>query len=221
MFGTFDRTLVTMFSMILGEVSDVASLLFQIHEGSRLVGIVMFICYMLAVTVVLLNLLIAIMGDGFDRVKATDMSYFLEKRAQIIDDMESMLTKDRSEALSKKITKYLHVLLPKYKSDTQMQSSEWQGRMRDAQDRFKQEVMKMFNQLSGHLATVTDNQILLANRIDELIRGLSDPTQLTQMSSMSRKTEAERGKLDLETFAQDEVSDLDDIFEKESLPDTI
>eukprot|EP00210_Caulerpa_lentillifera_P002518 g2415.t1 len=221
LFGTFDRTLVTMFSMILGEVSDVSSLLFTIDEGLKFVGIVMFTLYMLAVTIVLLNLLIAIMGDGFDRVKATDMSYFLQKRAQIIDDMESMLTKERSEALSKTITKYLHVLLPKYKSDTQMQTSEWQGRMRDAQDRFKQEVMKMFNQFSCHLATVTENQVLLANRIEDLIQGLSDPTQLTRMSSMLRNSTSGRGRMVLETLEPDQGSDLDDIFEKESLPDTI
>lgn len=218
LFGTFDRTLVTMFSMILGEVSDVASLLFKIDNGLKLVGIVMFIFYMLAVTIILLNLLIAIMGDGFDRVKATDMSYFLVKRAQIIDDMESMLTKERSETLSKKITKYIHVLLPKYKSDTQLQASEWQGRMRDAQDRFKHEVIKMFNQFSGHMSTVTRNQKLLATRIDELIKELSDPNQLRKMSSALKKSTVERTGPDLVTFEADADSEPD-VFEKDSLHD--
>eukprot|EP00210_Caulerpa_lentillifera_P004721 g4505.t1 len=221
LFGTFDRTLVTMFSMILGEVSDVASVLFKIDEGLKFIGIVMFIFYLLTVTIVLLNLLIAIMGDGFDRVKATDMTYFLSKRAQIIDDMELMLTKARSEALSKKITKYIHVLLPKYKSDTQLQTSEWQGRMRDTQDRFRREVMKMFNQFSGHLSTVTENQKLLGKRIDELMKGLSDPAQLQRMSTTLRKRVSERRGTELQTLQADGSSDIDDIFEKESLPDTI
>lgn len=137
LFGDFDRTLITMFSMLLGEVSSVASLLFTVAPGLKLVGIVMFILYMLAVTIVLLNLLIAIMGDGFDRVKATDMSYFLMKRAQIIDDMETGLTKEREKELGSEIGTYLHVLMPKHKSEVQQQTGEWQGRMKDAQIRFK------------------------------------------------------------------------------------
>ena len=136
LFGTFDKTMVTMFSMMLGEVSDTALLLFKLEPGLRLVGIGMFVLYLLAVTIVLLNLLIAIMGDGFDRVKATDMSYFLKKRAQIIDDMELGMSRDRQDEIASLIGTYLHVLMPKHKSEVQ-QSGEWQGRMRDVQQRFK------------------------------------------------------------------------------------
>ena len=136
LFGTFDKTMVTMFSMMLGEVSGTAELLFKLQPGLKLVGIGMFVLYLLSVTIVLLNLLIAIMGDGFDRVKATDMSYFLKKRAQIIDDMELGMSKDRQDEIASHIGTYLHVLMPKHKSEVH-QSGEWQGRMRDVQQRFK------------------------------------------------------------------------------------
>jgi len=129
--------MITMFSMMLGEVSAPAELLFKVEAGLKLVGITMFITYMIAVTIVLLNLLIAIMGDGFDRVKATDMSYFLKKRAQIIDDMETGLSKERQDEISSRIATYLHVLMPKHKSEMQHYTGEWQGRAKDTQQRFK------------------------------------------------------------------------------------
>lgn len=137
LFGSFDRVLITMFTMLLGEVGSVSALLFNVRPGLKFVGFIMFIMYLLAVTIVLLNLLIAIMGDGFDRVKATDMSFFLKKRAQIIDDMEAAMTGSRVAELSEKIETYLHILMPKHKSETYQPTGEWQGRTKDAQHRLK------------------------------------------------------------------------------------
>lgn len=55
-------------------------------------GLTFFILYMLAILIVLLNLLIAIMGDTFDRVKGTEDTQFLLGRADVIDDVEAMLS---------------------------------------------------------------------------------------------------------------------------------
>lgn len=55
---------------------------------------------MITIMIILLNLLIAIMGDTFDRVKGTEDTQFLLGRADVIDDVEAMLSqqeKDRIE----------------------------------------------------------------------------------------------------------------------------
>lgn len=50
-----------------------------------------FCLYMIAEAIVLLNLLIAIMGDTFDRVKSTEEAQLLMGRAMFIDACEASL----------------------------------------------------------------------------------------------------------------------------------
>lgn len=55
---------------------------------------------MIAQSIVLLNLLIAIMGDTFDRVKSTEDAQLLMGRAMFIDACEAAMTereKDETE----------------------------------------------------------------------------------------------------------------------------
>ena len=51
-----------------------------------------FIAYTLTQLIVLLNLLISIMGDTFDRVKSTEEAQLLVGQAQFIDSCEAGLT---------------------------------------------------------------------------------------------------------------------------------
>lgn len=51
-----------------------------------------FICYLTALMILLLNLLIAIMGDTFDRVKRTEDAQLLKGRAKFIDACEAALS---------------------------------------------------------------------------------------------------------------------------------
>ena len=53
---------------------------------------VTFIFYLLAQTILLLNLLISIMGDTFDKVKCTEESELLLARARFIDACEAELS---------------------------------------------------------------------------------------------------------------------------------
>ena len=59
---------------------------------STLITIV-FLCYMFVETVVLLNMLIAIMGDTFDRVRSREELQLLKGRAKYIDAGEAALNK--------------------------------------------------------------------------------------------------------------------------------
>eukprot|EP00803_Ostreobium_quekettii_P000971 evm.model.scf_1652.1 EVM.evm.TU.scf_1652.1 scf_1652:9454-14514(+) len=109
MFGTLGRSMRTLYSTMLGEfdldVMDVPH-----HSG---VALTLYILYMITLMVILLNLLIAIMGNSFARIKQTEEEQFLCARAAAIDDVESMLSARRQREISKKIRRYLHVLVPK------------------------------------------------------------------------------------------------------------
>ncbi|CAD7703777.1 unnamed protein product, partial [Ostreobium quekettii] len=61
-FGSFDRSLLTTFGMMLGEFE--VELFFE--SDDPVVSVIMFVLFMCAMMVVLFNLLIAIMGDSYD-----------------------------------------------------------------------------------------------------------------------------------------------------------
>jgi len=58
-----------------------------------------FVVYFAAEVVLLLNLLIAIMGDTYDRVKCTEECQLLIARAKFIDACEAELTEAEVDAL--------------------------------------------------------------------------------------------------------------------------
>ena len=94
-FGRVDQTLIRMFAMMLGDF-DVE----VFYESNRAyIALPLFILYMIIMMIVLLNLLIAIMGDSFDRVKSNEELFFMKARASVIDDVESMLSKAKRRQL--------------------------------------------------------------------------------------------------------------------------
>ncbi|CAD7696018.1 unnamed protein product [Ostreobium quekettii] len=94
-FGSVDRALFTTFGMMLGEFD------IQLFYTTKLpfVSLALFVVYMMAMMIVLLNLLIAIMGDTYDRVKNVEEVAFLRSRASVIDDIESMLSESAKRKL--------------------------------------------------------------------------------------------------------------------------
>lgn len=90
------QSLRTSFFMMMGEFGDTTELLATIPENDfRVVGSILVVVYLAVLMVILLNLLIAIMGDSFSRVRNMQTVYFQQKRAEIIENMELMLTKKR------------------------------------------------------------------------------------------------------------------------------
>ncbi len=55
--------------------------------------------YGILMLIVLVNLLIAIMNDTYDRIKETEEIEVLHNRARLIVDLESLLTKEMREKL--------------------------------------------------------------------------------------------------------------------------
>lgn len=86
-----------MFGWMLGELQ--LESLFIVDGSIRVVAIALFIAYLMSLMIVLLNLLIAIMGDSYDRVKNTEETKFLKERAEVILDMESMLSESKKKEI--------------------------------------------------------------------------------------------------------------------------
>lgn len=70
--------------------------------------------WQVVVTVVLLNLLIAIMGESFSKVVANEEQQFLKGRAELIDEVEVAVLRTRIAAANAAdwFPRYLHILRP-------------------------------------------------------------------------------------------------------------
>jgi transient receptor potential cation channel subfamily V member 6 len=91
-FGTFRSSLLNSFVFMLGNFDPSA------FEGNVLHGFAVFLScvYMLIVSILLLNLLIALMGDSYAEVKGKGMAQWKLEQANIITEMQgSMSEKDR------------------------------------------------------------------------------------------------------------------------------
>lgn len=91
-------SLWTVFMLMLSDISDIAERIYlneKVQVGTRVLAAVLLAIFLAAVAIILLNLLIAIMGDSFDRVKNHEKTHFLQKRAEVIQDMEMALSRKR------------------------------------------------------------------------------------------------------------------------------
>ncbi|GMH41669.1 hypothetical protein BSKO_09579 [Bryopsis sp. KO-2023] len=117
-FSTLSRGCLTLFAYLLGafDLEEFASTRYP----SVTFG--MFISYEMTMTIVLLNLLIAIMGDSFDRIKEREATTFLMAKAAITEDMECI-----SYGHVKKIDipKYMHIVVPTHSSSKADEGDQW------------------------------------------------------------------------------------------------
>ncbi|GMH88768.1 hypothetical protein TrVE_jg422 [Triparma verrucosa] len=91
--------------------------------------LLLFVVFMFFINIVMLNLLIAIMGDIFDNVQENANSEFLFARAEIIIEIENMLsTSDLKNEEWFPI--WLQVLVPTQSDEDNGSSDVWQGKMR-------------------------------------------------------------------------------------------
>eukprot|EP00803_Ostreobium_quekettii_P000555 evm.model.scf_322.4 EVM.evm.TU.scf_322.4 scf_322:80745-87058(+) len=134
-FESVDRSLFTMFGMMLGDFELTWFYDAQLAPWA----LILFVVYMVSMMIILLNLLIAIMGDTYDRVKDVEDVAFLHARATVIDDAESMLSEGKKAQLKKRINKFLHVLEPQ-SVDGASKGGEWQGKLVVMERRFRKTI---------------------------------------------------------------------------------
>lgn len=87
-FETLGQSLMTVFAFVLGDFD--LKIIYNSPVPS--LSIFLFVLYMIMMMIVLLNLLIAIMGDSFDRIKNSEETQFLRARASAIDDVEGKMS---------------------------------------------------------------------------------------------------------------------------------
>ncbi|GMH39801.1 hypothetical protein BSKO_07699 [Bryopsis sp. KO-2023] len=124
-FGTLPRSCFSTFAMLLG-LFDLE--VFYSMQHNETTAIFLFFFYVMAMVMVLLNLLISIMSDSFDRVKQYEETSFIKAKARILEDME-MSHKNRQGPFPK----FMHILVP-YSDDEAdgkdySQEQVWRGRM--------------------------------------------------------------------------------------------
>eukprot|EP00210_Caulerpa_lentillifera_P005218 g4985.t1 len=132
-FGNLIRVMVTLFYVMLGMFEP--ELFFLCGSLSPLI-IVIFIAYLSSQMVVMLNMLIAIMGDTFDRVKNSEEEQLLLGKARFIDTCEAGLNDSEVQCIEKKIGKYLYVLVP-VGQPAHQEFSLMQGKPRSVEDNVK------------------------------------------------------------------------------------
>ncbi|PNH11309.1 WD repeat domain-containing protein [Tetrabaena socialis] len=107
-FGTFPRTLASMVAMMAGNLDQ--SLFFRARAPA--LALLLFGAYVLLVLVILVNLLIAILSDSYERIKDTEEVEFVRGRALMIDDMEAIMTAAEHRAACAAVLTYVHFLQP-------------------------------------------------------------------------------------------------------------
>eukprot|EP00210_Caulerpa_lentillifera_P003481 g3321.t1 len=173
-FGNPGLSMLVMFLLMLSEVGESTDEIHQenLAEGTKILAIIVLIIFLAAVAIVLLNLLIAIMGDSFDRVKNHEKSLFLQKRAEVILDMEMCLSYRRRQKFNLSIKRYLHVLSPHLRSS--VYEHEWEGRLVDIQRRMREELLAISKREShefvGLRALLNEIRALVVTVLDEVQR---------------------------------------------------
>ena len=86
----------------------------------------LFVVFMFFINIVMLNLLIAIIGDIFDQIQEiADVQFVYDAQAQIILEFEATLTKSQKKN-EEWFPTWLQVLVPSLESE----ETDWQGRVK-------------------------------------------------------------------------------------------
>ena len=152
-------------------VTAYLSMLGQIDPGSYSgpVAQAMMVLFMFVMVVVMMNLLIAIMSDSFEKVMEEDPSRIIDlKRAQAIVDQESMMS-TQSKQNKERFPRYLQLL-----QAVNAKGKSWAG-------------------LSGKMAEMDENNRILVEEMDAKMDAKMDVMQSemeAKLQSMQEQTEA-------------------------------
>eukprot|EP00210_Caulerpa_lentillifera_P007865 g7506.t1 len=172
------KTMVIMFYAMIGTFDP--EIYYDSGSLSSIIT-VLFILYLATQLIVMVNMLIATMGDTFDRVKSTNEEQLLIGRARFIDACEAQLRQENITTLEDSIGTYLFVLFP---NDGEVidEMQVWQGRVKTIEDRvgdmikeLRKDIMMKFEENIGKMMTVEEctNQLETMNiEIKEMKRDI-------------------------------------------------
>ncbi|CAD7697120.1 unnamed protein product [Ostreobium quekettii] len=164
-FGTFSRSLLTTFGMMLGEFN----MPIFYETPSYVITLTIFVVYMTTMIIVLLNLLIALMTDTHDRVKGHQEVSSMKARAAVIDGIESSLssclgTKAKIEC---QISRFLHVIEPQEGSiELENKHTHWSGRIAELEQRFKRALDEKCGDMAATMKEIKND----IGGVDDMVR---------------------------------------------------
>eukprot|EP00210_Caulerpa_lentillifera_P006581 g6286.t1 len=136
-FGTPWNSIETLFYAMIGTFEP------EIYRsGETLTPLItlIFILYVVIQLIVMLNMLISIMSDTFDKVKSREEEQLLMGRARFIDACEASLTKNEIDKIEDRIGKYLYVLEPQ--GDSYDGPLQWEGKLKSIEDNVRKMIAK-------------------------------------------------------------------------------
>ena len=121
-FGKWGSALIHTFNMMLGDFD----MEWFDYSVSKSFTQFVFLVYMFIVSIVLLNLLIAIMADSYSRVQSKARSEGLSQKAKIMLEMLALQSSKENDRYEKEVT-WVHLLKPRHR---QLHSEQdWQGQI--------------------------------------------------------------------------------------------
>ena len=161
------------------------------------------------INIVMLNLLIAIMGDIFDQIQENARAEFLYGRAQIILEYEAKVTKSiengqMNEAkVEEMFPKWLQVLVPG--EGTQQTHKKWGGRIRALYDKIRE----VSDLISAGLNDVKNKQKDEGNILQKIEKKLDEAEKRRREDLMNLEVQIKKG-LSLERRNNSEIKKLDE-----------
>jgi peptidoglycan hydrolase CwlO-like protein len=152
------------------EITDTLKLAFQLNLGDfdpdkYSVGqYIVFIIAAIMNLIIMLNLLISILGDSYDKVQFTMIETDYEQMTEVIIEMERMMIWNRD----KKLARYIHKF-ELFKNE--FSEVEWEGRIRIMQDSLsviKTEVRDLETNLEKKIEKIAESQTNLEKKIEEI-----------------------------------------------------
>ncbi|GMI01212.1 hypothetical protein TrST_g7001 [Triparma strigata] len=107
---------------------------------------ILFFTFTFGINIVMLNLLIAIMGDTFDRIQENSQAEFMYARAQIVLEYEGNLSEEEKNNPDWFPT-WLQVLVPTLQ-EREGDHENWVGRVRELKNTMKNEIGDLTNKLN-------------------------------------------------------------------------
>lgn len=158
---------------------------------------IIFFINTIIIVIILLNLVIAIMGNTFERVQETQESTKLREFANIIRDNEFLISRKRLFG----DIKYIIVVSPNKSADEQ--EGDWQGKLQELKKKLKLQISKNQDKFTDFQKRLSG---MLANGLKEKLKPTEDKinqtveTFETRLTKVMEKSEMNRNASLLETI---------------------
>eukprot|EP00210_Caulerpa_lentillifera_P001037 g1000.t1 len=145
----------------------------------------LFVLYLSIQSIVMFNMLIAIMSDTYDRVKSTEEEQLLMGRALFIDACEAALSANQIKKMESDIGKYLYVIVPE-DADSSEETTLWQGRVKTIEENIQKIVTEsqanIMKNIKKDIKLLEDDVKGIKNDIKSLIRMVKTQSNVQELT---------------------------------------